>query len=110
MDEIWSSALLSQPDLSQLTFSIVFYWSLVYSSMIGVIFFTVISNLNERGESLIASKSIPKLTRQESLAEFGLAVNGITQIRHMVTILAPAISAFTNSGSSPLIESYIPQV
>ena len=93
----WSSALLDQPDLSQLIISIVIYWSLVYSSMIAVIYFSVITNLNERGESLIANKSTSKLTRQESLAEFGLAVNGITQVRHMLTILAPAISAFTIS-------------
>ena len=104
----WSSALLGEPELSQLTFSVVFYWSFVFSAMIGVIYMSILATLNRRGEWLIEVSDQPSQSRQESLVEFGLAFKGLAQFRQVATIFAPVISALTISGSSPLMDSQLP--
>ena len=100
----WSSVLLSRPELARLTFSVVFYWSVVWSAMIAIIHFCITINLTERGESLVDSSENSAFSRKQLLGNLGLTFEGINRFQEAVIILGPVISAVTISGTSPLFD------
>ena len=100
----WSSVLLSRPELARLTFSVVFYWSVVWSAMIAIIHFCITINLTERGELLVDSSEDSAFSRKQLLGNLGLTFEGINRFQEAVIILGPVISAVTISGTSPLFD------
>lgn len=103
----WSAVLLGKPELGQLAFGVVFFWSFVFSTMIAILHLCIMSTLHERCDSLGEDRESSPTQRPELLGELGLAFNGITQVRQAATIFGPVISALTVSISSPVLEAGI---
>ena len=103
----WSCAILGSPELGQLVFGIVFFWSIVFSAMIATLYLCIMSTLNQHCESLDSfSKSSSALSPRLS-SEMGIVFNGLTQVKQVLIIFGPVISAFAVSTTAPLIEAGI---
>lgn len=93
----WSAVLLLREEVARLAMSVVFYWSCVFTTMIGVLYLPMLVVLHARAERLMNGLQMPLTSRPKWLNNHGLSYRAVAQVRQMVTIFAPLLSSLTLS-------------
>ena len=97
---MWSCTMLGRPELSQLVSGVVFFWGIVFSTMLATLYLCIMSTLNVRRESLDDPRESSSDSRPQLFSELGIVFNGLTQAKQALIVFGPVISAFAASASA----------
>ena len=103
----WSCAVLGHSSLDQLVSGIVFFWGIVFSAMIAILYLCIMSILDQRCELIDACRESSSASGPRLLSEMNIVFNGLTQVKQVMIVFGPFISAFAVSTTAPLIEASI---
>ena len=89
----WAPDLLNQKKLEILASSVVLYWSCVWTLMLAALYLPVLLMFNNLAKPVMDFESVPFKERGQWLADHGISFEPLNQLPHLITILAPLISA-----------------